>query len=155
MRQLQTNTPGSLYLHSMPGRYEPMTEFISDLQYLNIARIICLTAADEILRKSPVYLDAIHSGELATEHITFPVPDFGVPDDVNAFYNQARSAAEFLHNGKNILVHCAGGVGRTGMFAGCVLRMLGQPLDNLRGSGSYPETGAQREVVHLAQLHSQ
>jgi hypothetical protein len=41
------------------------------------------------------------------------------------------------------------------MFAGCVLRMLGQPLNALRDSGSYPETAAQREVVHLAQLHSQ
>jgi protein-tyrosine phosphatase len=154
MRHLQTNTPGSLYLHSMPGRYEPMAEFISDLQYLNIARIICLTAADEILCKSPVYLDAIKSGKFATEHIVFPIPDFGVPDDVEAFYSLARDVLELLRNGQNNLVHCAGGIGRTGMFAGCVLNILGQPLEALRDSGSYPETAAQREVVHLAQLHS-
>ncbi len=155
MRQLQTNTLGSLYLHSMPGRRETMDEFIAELERLDIARIICLNSTEEIYRKSPEYQQAIKSGALPGEHISFPVTDFGVPGDRGLFYVLARRVTAMLRDGENILVHCAGGIGRTGMFAGCVLRMLGQPLNALRDSGSYPETAAQREVVHLAQLHSE
>jgi hypothetical protein len=79
MRQLQTNTPGSLYLHSMPGRRETMDGFIAELERFDIARIICLNSTEEIYRKSPEHQQAIKSGTLPGEHISFPVTDFGAP----------------------------------------------------------------------------
>lgn len=154
MRHLQTDTPGSLYLHSMPGRNESMADCIADLETFDIARIICLNSTEEILRKSPEYQQVIKSGKLPGEHISFPVTDFGVPGDRGLFYVLARRVTAMLRDGENILVHCAGGIGRTGMFAGCILKMLGQPLENLRATGSYPETDAQLQVVHLAQMRS-
>jgi hypothetical protein len=41
----------------------------------------------------------------------------------------ARAAAGWLAGGEGVLVHCAGGTGRTGTVLVCALRYLGRPLD--------------------------
>lgn len=152
LRKLETNTPGHLYLHSMPGRYEAIALFISGMEQLGISRIVCLTSDEEIDRKSPDYLKALRDGRIQKERTVFPICDFGVPEDREGFHGLARNVAEQLRNGKNVLVHCAGGIGRTGMFAGCVLKALGLPLDLLEGSGSYPETEGQMAVMQAMPL---
>ena len=66
-----------------------------------------------------------------------------------------------LQNGEGVLVHCAGGTGRTGTVMGCVLRALGfstaevvTHLDHLhkaRGQPGWPESPWQSEVVERFQ----
>jgi Tyrosine phosphatase family len=62
-----------------------------------------------------------------------------------------------LQAAEGVVVHCAGGTGRTGTVIGCVLRLLGVParqviayLDHLhqaRGRSGWPESEWQSQVV--------
>lgn len=44
-----------------------------------------------------------------------------------AFYSLMKSVIRDLKSGKNVVVHCKGGLGRTGMLVACVLVWLGHP----------------------------
>jgi hypothetical protein len=148
IRPLTTTTPpGQLYLHSMPGRYELLATFLKDAALLDIKTIICLTSDAEIAEKSPTYFAAIQNNEFPIRRTCFPIPDFGVPSDKAGFFNLVHATAVQLCNGSILSVHCAGGIGRTGTFAACVLKALGEPPDALFSSGSGPETTEQQRLV--------
>jgi len=146
-RKLQTNTQGILYLHSMPGRYEALEQVWKAMEANQITAIICLASEKETEKKSPDYAIAITECQIPAERIYFPVPDFGTPEDIKGFYTLAREVADRLKFGENLLVHCAGGIGRTGMLAGCVLAALDLPLDALKKSGSGSENGEQEKII--------
>jgi hypothetical protein len=69
----------------------------------------------------------------------------------------ALAVARRLQTGEGMVVHCAGGTGRTGTVIGCVLRILGFSalqvityLDHLhqaRGRSGWPESEWQSQVV--------
>lgn len=150
LRKLETHTPGHLYLHSMPGRYEPLAGFLAETQRCGIGQIICLTSEEEIHRKAPQYFQAIHNNGFPIPRVAYPITDFGIPADTDAFYQLVGESVEKLKAGENLLVHCAGGIGRTGTFAGCILKALGLPLEVLEESGSYPETEGQLKLIQAA-----
>ena len=39
---LPTSIPGKLYLHSMPGRYEPFERTVAEIRMRGITEVICL-----------------------------------------------------------------------------------------------------------------
>jgi protein-tyrosine phosphatase len=140
---------GRLFLHSMPGRREDLEEARRCIAEQNIERIVSLAPLDEIQVKSPSYADAITSGTMRVDLL--PVEDYGVPDDRDAFLADARSVAVDLKAGKNVLVHCGAGIGRTGTFACCVLLQFGIALDkalqDVKAAGSSAETDDQRRLL--------
>ncbi|VGO16058.1 hypothetical protein PDESU_04648 [Pontiella desulfatans] len=146
-RKVELETSGSLYLHSMPGKEEPLAECFQALEETSVDRIICLNRQDELDEKSPDYAKAIADGTLPCEHIHFPIGNFGVPEDREAFLTLAKEFAEQLKAGKNILVHCAGGVGRTGTLASCITTALNKPLSLVTAAGGKAETDQQRELI--------
>ena len=84
------------------------------------------------------------------EILYYPVTDCGIlPDEV--LDELAGRVTERLRAGKRTAVFCAGGHGRTGYAAACVLHLLGQenPIAFLRRnySMSAVETEAQAEAV--------
>ncbi len=84
------------------------------------------------------------------EILYYPITDMGVlPDDVLDILVDAILTR--LQAGKRVAVFCAGGHGRTGYVASCVLHRLGQedPIGFLRRnySPSAVETDAQGEAV--------
>ena len=149
--QLPENVWGKLYLGSMPGRYEVFEESWQAIIECGIARVICLVPPDELEDKSPHYARAIEEQRLPWKHESFPVGDFDAPDDRDGFWDLAQDVAVSLASGEVILVHCAGGIGRTGMFSICVLVALGLPVEDaravIRSAGAAPENAAQDEIV--------
>ena len=152
---LPTMTSGTLFLHSMPGRdgewYEEWDEFFAATEEKRVDRIVCLTGMDEIREKSPDYAVAIEAGKLPCERTALPIADYGVPEDWEAYADYVKRAAERVRSGERVLIHCAGGVGRTGTFAVCLLHHFGftdgEAQRVIRAARSEPETPEQEELV--------
>jgi protein-tyrosine phosphatase len=148
--ELPKAVPGSLYLHSMPGRYEPFEQARAAIVSKRIGRVVCLTPSDEIEAKSPDYHRALLQG-VPWQHVAHPVTDFGVPEDRSAFGTLARDIANALRAGESILIHCGAGIGRTGTLAAAVLLALGSSLPEatraVKRAGSSAETGGQRALL--------
>ena len=97
-RTVELPVPGTLYLHSMPGRFEPFARAAQAIAEYGIARVVCLTPMDEILDKSPEYHRAIATG-LPWIHEFCPIRDYGVPGEVQNFSDLARKVADGLRLG--------------------------------------------------------
>jgi predicted protein tyrosine phosphatase len=143
--------PGKLLLHSMPGRYEALERVWDQVRRDQVGTIVCLTELDEIAAKSSEYAQALENGLVPCAVLSFEVPDRGAPADREGFWQLTGDVARRLHAGEVVLIHCAGGVGRTAMLAICVLLMLGQPRATARDlvslAGSTVETAAQSELI--------
>ena len=145
---LPEDITGALFLSSMPGRDGPIEEAIKEMQDSGIDRIICLAPNEEVLRKSPRYAAALRQGGLPCPVQRFPIPDFGVPEDRQAFLLLVEQLTDLLREGRRLLVHCSAGFGRTGTVATCALVALGVEADSareaVRRAGSRPE----HDLVH-------
>lgn len=149
--RLPPGITGRLFLHSMPGREEPWSEFVAAAKMLGVQKIFSLVSGDEAKRKSPEYARAINSGSLTFQLECFPIVDFNVPDDMTSFRRFVAGIASQLSSGCIGLLHCGAGLGRTGMVATCVLLEFGVDLEEafvtVRLAGSGSETNDQIKIV--------
>jgi protein-tyrosine phosphatase len=98
-------------------------------------------------------VDLTEEGELApypceVEHRRMPIRDFGVPtaEEMGSILDTIDEA---LSNGRTVLVHCRGGIGRTGTVIGCYLRRHGASAEEaLEALGGRPETEEQFAMIH-------
>lgn len=148
---LPAGVPGRLLLHSMPGRYEAIESVWHQVRNEAVCAIVCLVEKDELHEKSAEYAQALEAGTVPCSVLSFEIPDRGAPEDRNAFWTLAGDVARRLQSGEAVLIHCAGGVGRTATLAVCVLLALGEPVDNARSvvsrAGSTVETAPQSKII--------
>ena len=157
--RLPIGTPGALRLHSMPGRREPLEKGWKQVRGEGVQLIVCLAGPEEIGSKSPAYAAALEAKTLPCRVQSFPVTDFGVPEDREAFWSLASEIARQVKAGNRILIHCGAGIGRTGTLATCVLLALGEPRAKaeqaVSSAGSHAETPEQRDLVAWCAVRSQ
>ena len=97
----------------------------------------------------------MEAGKLDKNRIIYnPVPDYNIPvkeNDLLQYESSLMKSYETLKAG-NVLIHCAGGIGRTGTFAVILLRMYGytfeEALQIVKEAGSSPETPEQIEFCN-------
>ena len=148
---LPARIPGRLLLHSMPGRYEAIETVWHQIERETVGAIVCLAEKEEIHEKSFEYARALEAGIVPCSVLHFEIPDRGAPEDRRAFWTLAGNVAQRLQSGEAVLIHCAGGVGRTATFAICVLLALGESASSARSvvsrAGSTVETAPQSNLV--------
>jgi protein-tyrosine phosphatase len=149
--ELPPRVTGKLLLHSMPGRYEALDRVWHQVRNEAVCAIVCLAEMDEVRDKSAEYARALEEGTVPCAMLQFEIPDRGAADDRAAFWTLAENIAMRLQAGEAVLIHCAGGVGRTAMLAICVLLALGEPPSTARSvisrAGSTVETAAQSSLI--------
>lgn len=59
--------------------------------------------------------------EVGLETIHFPIRDMGIPDDMGTVRELVGQLHERLSADKNVVIHCLGGLGRSGTVAACLL----------------------------------
>ena len=86
-----------------------------------------------------------------------PIVDYSVPDAAfeEAWLVDGSEIRRFLRDGRDVVVHCKGGLGRAGMIAGRLLVELGMPPDDAirmvrRARQGAIETPSQLEVIRRA-----
>ncbi len=148
---LPPGVSGRLYLHSMPGRNEPFPGFVAAAKALGIDTVYSLASIEEVMEKSHEYGAAIAAGAFPFAHLSFPVTDYGVPDNLEEFRRFISQTARQLEAGCTGLLHCGAGLGRTGMVAHCILVELGMSSAEatvaVRNAGSGAETPGQKRLV--------
>lgn len=88
-----------------------------------------------------------------------PIPDGGVLPDATSVVTLIAEITEHVQAGRNVVIHCAGGLGRTGTIGGCWLVSQGMSADEAIEtlhrvrSPHCPETrGQERFIREFAQL---
>ena len=85
--------------------------------------------------------------------LRLPLVDGSVPQSTSDVIGLLEQIHVAVANGERVVIHCAGGLGRSGVIAGCYLRDLGvsatdalEMLAKTRGPRC-PETEQQQEYV--------
>ncbi len=148
---LPVEVPGTLWLHSMPGRMEAWDRFLNDMRRAKLSLVMCLNPLDEVAQLSPEYHKAITLGRVPFRWLHLPMRDMGLATDAASFREGVDQLSQALRLGDHALLHCAAGIGRTGTVAACVLKSLGLPSEQallqVRQAGANPQTAAQSGLI--------
>lgn len=147
--------PGRLSITILPGRKDQQRELEEDLQVLKregVSAVVCLATAAELADYGvPELQNAYRAAGLAVYHL--PILDQKVcsPAEMEAAVKWLK---ERLSAGAAVVVHCVGGLGRSGLLAGCYLRSVGLTADEAMAevrrvrSQRAIESAAQEEFLH-------
>jgi len=104
--------------------------------------VLLLLVEDKELRRCRV----MDIGEVLAAHgvelLRFPIVDPELPRDGAAYRRLIAGLLERIRSGQKVAIACRGGLDRTGLTAGCLLREAGLP----------PDTAVDR--VHAAREHT-
>jgi protein-tyrosine phosphatase len=146
--------PGRLAMASRPRGGDWLEDEMHGWQSAGIDTVLSLLTPDEeealdLTAESRV---AEHEG---LKFLSLPIPDRRVPSSPSEVAPVLDALNAELLAGKNAVVHCRQGVGRSGMIAACLLVMRGTDpgsavveLERVRGT-SVPETVEQRRWIDL------
>jgi protein-tyrosine phosphatase len=104
-------------------------------------------------------LDLAAEPQIATEtglkFLSLPIPDRDVPTSPSQVAPVLDELDKDLSTGKNVVIHCRQGIGRSGMMAACLLVLRGSDpesavntVQEARGL-AVPETPEQRHWIDL------
>lgn len=133
----------------LPSRNTPWDR----LHGIGFRHVACLCSNRPVYDPSPLrWLVTVELCDLDEQSL----PDHP-PEEERAIRIISRAIVGWLEKGEGVIVHCAGGRGRTGTVLGCVLREIGHEASEIvafldavhkrRGKSGWPESDWQREAV--------
>ncbi len=144
--------PGRLAVSSRPRGGDWLKDEVRSWQQAGLDVIVSLLTEDEITD-----LELAQEEELCQIHglqfFAFPIVDRGVPSSRQAALDFARKLEAALAEGKNLVIHCRQGIGRSALIAASLLVLSGvEPETAFRRVSasrgvSVPETPEQRKWV--------
>ncbi len=144
--------PGKLALAASPRGGEWLADEVAGWQRAQIHAVLSLLTPDE---EHTLDLDKERAEAQARglEFISCPIPDRQVPESQAEVVSVVEQINSELSSGKNVVIHCRQGVGRSGLLAACLLVTKGydpntalEKLSKVRGV-PIPETAEQRRWI--------
>lgn len=121
--ELPFGLAGRIFRSPMPfGDFDPYGEALLEFKQKRISVIVLLSGDNECFRKTKRNLKDLYKQE-GFQIIHLPIPDFGVlpKSHIEPVIIKTISHAR---EGRNVVIHCHAGVGRTGLFAACLVRKV-------------------------------
>lgn len=142
LSQASHGLPGRLGLTVAPGRWRPGLDARAD----SLVRddLLCLrdhhgvkllvTLLEEFEMRILAIPELLPTAKrLRLRSIWFPIPDVTAPNDLEATATVVGKILDRMSEGQTVVVHCRGGIGRSGTIAACCLVARGRkPADAIR-----------------------
>jgi protein-tyrosine phosphatase len=156
---LDESWPGRLAVGPRPRGGEWLKGDVSAWKRAHVDGVLSLLTADE---EEDLDLRD-EAGEVRAQGMSFfsfPIPDRQIPKSESKLAEILELVTRDLSAGKNVLVHCRQGIGRSGLVAACLLVKKGMSpggaIDSVSAARgvSVPETAEQRDWIdhHAAAL---
>lgn len=143
---------GKVALAARPRGGDWLEEDIADWKRAGIQSILSLLTPDEN-QELGLREEGREVQRQGLEFSSFPIPDLQVPRSESKLGEVLDNVAGNLSSGKNVLIHCRQGIGRTGLVAACLLVKSGmspgaavEAASAARGT-AVPETSEQRDWI--------
>jgi len=144
--------PGKLALAARPRGGDWLGDEIAGWKRVGVEAVLSLLTPEEEkeldIQKEP---NAVR--EAGLQFTSFPILDRQVPKSEAKLAEVLEEITSALSAGKNVLVHCRQGIGRTGLVASCLLIRNGmspgaavETVSAARGA-TVPETAEQRDWI--------
>merc|ERR1711964_930872 len=133
------------------------TPFRQKAKNNELTKVICLLEADEDEEYAGLDLKQFY-GDIGVKMERFPIKDFKVPQSKPATVEVAKRILSDLRHGERMVIHCAGGSGRTGTILLSLYKLLRikEPLKKLRSiKSTYVETEEQKNFGNRIDVQSQ
>jgi protein-tyrosine phosphatase len=138
-----------LSMSPLPGKQDLLTD-MQTIQKHDVTAVVTLVTQEELEKLELTHLfETYKRYGILSLHV--PIPDFDVPQDADMTRIRDFVRARF-DNGEHVLIHCMGGLGRSGTALACLAKDFLKeeaPIDfvrAVRGSEAI-ETKAQEEFV--------
>jgi protein-tyrosine phosphatase len=123
---------GRLAMARAPGWLGDLHGELAQICAVGIGSVLALVEDKDIsffgiAESADGYVAAVAGAGLVL--LRYPIPDHGVPASLADFVVAITSLNDRLRAGESVLVHCAAGIGRTGLVAACSLVALGARVD--------------------------
>jgi protein-tyrosine phosphatase len=112
--------PGKLALASRPRGGDWLEEEMSAWHRSGIDTVVSLLTPDEE-QDLDLKSEAREVKHRGMKFVPFPIPDRQVPRSETALAAVLDGVQADLSSGKNVVIHCRQGIGRTGLVAACML----------------------------------
>ncbi len=144
--------PGKLGMAARPRGGDWLKDDVASWKRARIDTVLSLLTPDEV-REMDLSEEAGEAKAQGLEFASFPIPDRQVPRSEVKWAEVLEKTSRTLLDGKNVLVHCRQGIGRSGLVAACLLIRNGmspgaavESVSAARGL-SVPETAEQRDWI--------
>jgi len=128
-RWIDVDTPGRLAISPHPGASEALEAELRQLRSSGVDVLVSMLGREEAeflgLSEEPILC-----AKVGLEFVQAPIIDRSIPDTPKHIYRIASKLADRLQTGRNVLIHCRMGIGRSSVMAACVMALQGiDPTD--------------------------
>jgi protein-tyrosine phosphatase len=150
---LEEAWPGRIALSARPRGGDWLSDEVADWKRAGIGNVLSLLESQEEADLD-LRAEAAEVRGHGLQYSSFPIPDRHAPASEAELARALEKLDRSLSSGKNVLIHCRQGVGRSGLIAACLLVKKGmspgaavQKISAARGV-IVPETEEQREWIN-------